>query len=189
MRFVQAAMTPIRFKDIYYALIQHINKRGLDEFKDAINSYLGANSSYTFTSFVRAIYACLESLKRVDKRKEIILPRYCCPDFTRSVLAVQLKIKYCDINPITLSLDTGFLREMNFENVLALICVNHFGFANPMDEIMDLCKRNDIYLIEDLGYALGTEFKNQKLGTFGDFAVHNIIIRIHHHQNLKFCRR
>lgn len=173
MRFIQAAMTPISFADIYYALVQHMKKKGHGEFKNAINSYLGANSSYTFTSFFRAIYACLESLKRVDKRKEIILPRYCCPDFTRSVLAAQLKIKYCDINPITLSLDTGFLREMNFENVLALICVNHFGSANPMDEIMDLCKRNDIYLIEDLGYALGTEFKTQKLGTFGDFAVLN----------------
>ncbi len=176
MRFIQAAMTPIQFKDIYYALIQHINKRGLDEFKDTINSYLGLNSSYssyTFTSFMRAIYACLEALKRVDNRKGVILPRYCCQDFTHAALASGLKIKYCDINPLTLSLDVRLLHEMNFEDVLALICVNHFGFANPMDEIVNLCKRNKIYLIEDLGYALGTEFKNRKLGNFGDFAVLN----------------
>ena len=173
MKFVQEAMTPISFAEIYYALTQHAHGRGHDEFKQAINSYLGLDSSYTFTSFMRAIYACLKALTSVDNRKEIILPRYCCQDFTHAVLAAGLKPKYCDINPLTLSLNVGLLNEMNFEDVLALICVNHFGFANPMDEIVDLCKRNSTYLVEDLGYALGTEFKNRKLGTFGDFAVLN----------------
>jgi len=173
MRFIQAAMTPISFADIYYALTPYSKKRGHDDFKDAMTSYLDAHNSYAFTSFVRAIYACLSSLRRVDQRKKIILPRYCCPDFTRAVLAAGLEIEYCDVNPDTLSFDLKSLSEANWKDVLALICVNHFGFANPMNEIADLCKRNEVYLIEDLGYTLGTEIHGRKVGTFGDFAVLN----------------
>ena len=173
MRFIQAAMTPVSFADIYYALTQGAKKKGRDDFEDAMTSYLGAHNSYTFTSFVRAIYTCLSSLKRVDRRKKIILPRYCCPDFTRAVFAAGLEIEYCDVNPNTLSFDLKSLSEANLKDVLALICVNHLGFVNPMNEIADLCKRNEVYLIEDLGYTLGTEIHGRKVGTFGDFAVLN----------------
>ena len=173
MRFIQAAMTPVSFADIYYALTQCAKKKGRDDFENAMTSYLGAHDSYTFTSFVRAIYACLGSLKRVDQRRKVILPRYCCPDFARAVLAAGLEVEYCDVNPDTLSLDLKSLSEVDLKDVLALICVNHFGLANPMDEIVDLCKRNKVYLIEDLGYALGTEIHGRKAGTFGDFAVLN----------------
>lgn len=173
MRFIPAAVTPIRFKDLFFGLAQHRKKDALSRFEGAIKSYLNASNSYTFTSFMKAIYACLESLKNIDKRKEVILPRYSCPTFAHAILESGLRIKYCDVNPATLSLDRDSLYEMDFQNALAIICVNHFGFANPMDKILDLCEEHDTYLIEDLGYGLGTEFKNKRLGTFGDFNVLN----------------
>jgi perosamine synthetase len=42
-----------------------------------------------------------------------------------------------------------------------------------MEKIASFCKENNIYLIEDLGYALGSEYDNRKIGTFGDFSVLN----------------
>lgn len=173
MRFIQAAMTPIQFEDIYHALAQHIANKGLDEFRQAITSYLDVKRAYTFTSFMRAIYACLISLKKIDRREEVIIPRYSCPTFAHAILASGLRTKYCDVSPTTLSFDMNYLYKMNLRNVLAIICVNHLGSTNPVDEIADLCKRNSIYLIEDLGYALGSEHENRKLGTFGDFSVLN----------------
>jgi len=173
MSFVPAAMTPIQFEDIYHALAQHIGNKGLNEFEQATSSYLGVKRAYSFTSFMRAIYACLISLRKIDARQDVIIPRYSCPTFAHAILASDLKIEYCDVSPATLSFDMNYLYKMNLQNVLAIICVNHFGLPNPMDEVAALCKRNNIYLIEDLGYALGTEYKNKKLGTFGDFGILN----------------
>ena len=173
MRFVPAAMTPIRFKDLSYGLTQHMKKDALDKFEEAIRSYLDATNSCTSTSFMKAIHVCLNSLTKIDSRREVILPRYSCPSFAHAVLESGLEIKYCDINPATLSLDKESLHEMNLQNVLAIICVNYFGLANPMDTLVDLCKKEDIYLIEDLGYGLGTEFRNKRLGSFGDLSVLN----------------
>lgn len=173
LQFFPAAVTPFTVRDFFYALDQHINKKGLPEFETAICSFIGIKNAYTFTSFMRAIYACLIFLKKQDNRFEIIIPRYSCPSFAHGILAAGLKIKYCDIDPYTLNLDLGNLKSDDLKNVLAVICVNYFGFSNPMDEMSRFCKKNDIYLIEDLGYSLGTEYDNQKLGTFGDLSVYN----------------
>lgn len=171
--FVPAALTPIEFKEIYHALTWHIENRGLGEFEQAVSTYLGVKKAYAFTSFMRAIYACLVALKRVDRREEVIIPRYSCPTFAHAILASGLKIRYCDVSPLTLSIDMGYLRRMDLSNVMAVICVNHFGLSNPLNEVSDLCRANAVYLIEDLGYALGSEYQGQKLGTTGDFSVLN----------------
>ena len=172
MRFLPAAVTPIEWKDLFQAMLT-FRKLGLDEFEQAMCSYLGVRKAYTFTSFMRAIYVCLISLKRIDPREEVIIPRFSCPTFAHAVIAAGLKIKYCDINPDTLSFDMDYLSKMDLRNVLALICVNHFGLANPMAELVDFCKSHGIYLVEDLGYSLGTEYEGKKLGSFGDFSVLN----------------
>lgn len=173
MRFVPAAVTPIKFSYILQALKQQIKNEGVNDFEKDISSYLGVDKSFAFTSFMRAIYASLVSLKKIDNRKEVILPRYSCPSFAHAILAAGLKIKYCDTDPETLGLDVNNFKKKDLKNVLALICVNQFGLSNPMDEISDFCKKKRIYLIEDLGYSIGTEYGNKKLGNFGDLSVLN----------------
>ena len=172
-RFIPAAVSPIYFNDLLYALSQHNNCDGVSKFEKSMSSYLGVKKSYSFTSFMRSIYSCLLCLKKISKQNEIILPRYCCPSFAHAILAAGLKIKYCDLNPCSLNIDIKSLENIDLRNVLAVICVNFFGLSNPMDEIVEFCKKNDIRLIEDVGYSLGTEYKNKKLGNFGDFSVLN----------------
>ncbi|MDG6250468.1 DegT/DnrJ/EryC1/StrS family aminotransferase [Methanocalculus sp.] len=171
IRYLPSAMTPISIMDIGSAITDQ--KDGLSRFKDAINSYLEAKESYTFTSFMRSIYACLMIVKDLDPRREVILPRFSCPTFTHAIREAGLTPLYCDINPLTLSMDMEKLQGMDLNNALAIISVNHFGLANPMDQLAEISKEKDIYLIEDLGYSLGTRFKKRKLGTFGDFSVLN----------------
>lgn len=171
VRFLPSAMTPIRVGDLTMAIIHQ--KDGLQRFRYAINSYLGARNSATFTSFMRSIYACLTNIADNGSRKGVILPRFSCPTFTHAILEAGLKPIYCDINPHTLSFDINKLRTMDLDTSLAIISVNHFGLANPMDQLSEIASENDICLIEDLGYSFGTRFKKKKLGTYGDFSVLN----------------
>lgn len=53
----------------------------------------------------------------------------------------------------------------------AIITVSLYGMPYKVDEISELSKRYDIPVIEDSAEALGSSFKNQKCGTFGDFSV------------------
>lgn len=53
----------------------------------------------------------------------------------------------------------------------AIIVVHLYGMPAKIDEIKAISEEFDIKLIEDAAEALGSTFKGQKCGTFGDFGV------------------
>ncbi len=53
----------------------------------------------------------------------------------------------------------------------ALIITHLYGQMAKIDEIIEICKDNNIYLIEDSAESLGASFNGKQSGTFGDFGV------------------
>ncbi len=53
----------------------------------------------------------------------------------------------------------------------AIIIVHLYGMPAKMEEIVAVAKKYDITLIEDAAEALGSTYKGQKCGTFGDFGI------------------
>jgi len=53
----------------------------------------------------------------------------------------------------------------------AVVVVHLYGNPARMDEIMAICEKHHVPLIEDAAEALGSEYKGRKCGTFGDFGV------------------
>jgi len=51
----------------------------------------------------------------------------------------------------------------------ALILVHFAGYPCEMDEIISLCKKYEIAIIEDCAHAPGATYKGRAVGTFGDF--------------------
>ncbi|HIB36988.1 DegT/DnrJ/EryC1/StrS family aminotransferase, partial [Mesonia sp.] len=53
----------------------------------------------------------------------------------------------------------------------AVICVHLYGMPAKLDEIKAICNKYEVPLIEDAAEALGSTYKDQKCGTFGDYGV------------------
>lgn len=53
----------------------------------------------------------------------------------------------------------------------AIIAVHLYGMPLKIDQIVNIAKKYKIALIEDAAEALGSSFKGQKCGTFGDFGI------------------
>ena len=53
----------------------------------------------------------------------------------------------------------------------AIIVVHLYGMPARIDEIAAIAKKYEITLIEDAAEALGSTYKRQKCGTFGDFGI------------------
>ena len=53
----------------------------------------------------------------------------------------------------------------------AIIVVHLYGMPAKIDEISNIAKKYQIALIEDAAEALGSTFKGQKCGTFGDYGI------------------
>ena len=55
----------------------------------------------------------------------------------------------------------------------AIIIQNTFGLPANIEDILSIAKKNKLVVIEDVAHALGAEYKNQKVGTFGDAAFYS----------------
>ncbi|HEY1196820.1 DegT/DnrJ/EryC1/StrS family aminotransferase [Flavobacterium sp.] len=53
----------------------------------------------------------------------------------------------------------------------AIIAVHLYGMPYKIDEIHDIAKKYDIPILEDSAEALGSYYKNQKCGTFGEIGI------------------
>lgn len=60
-----------------------------------------------------------------------------------------------------------------YPNVKAVIVVHLYGLSADMDEIMAICKENQITVIEDAAESLGTTYKGQHTGTIGDYGIYS----------------
>ena len=55
--------------------------------------------------------------------------------------------------------------------VKAVIVVHLYGLAADMDRILEICNRYNVPLIEDAAESLGTTYKGNYTGTFGDYGI------------------
>lgn len=53
----------------------------------------------------------------------------------------------------------------------ALILVHLYGMPSKLDEILEICQKYEVPLIEDAAEGLGSKYHGKHLGTLGDFGV------------------
>lgn len=80
---------------------------------------------------------------------------------------------FIDSEPDTWNMDPVALEKAfeKYPHPAAVIAVHLYGTPSKIDRISDICKKHQVPLIEDAAEALGSSFKGQKLGTFGDYGI------------------
>ena len=73
-----------------------------------------------------------------------------------------------DVNRVDHNIDIDSIKNSITKKTKAIIPVHMAGKSCKIDEIVKLAKKNNLFVIEDCAHAIGTKFKNQHVGTFGD---------------------
>ncbi|MFB5086090.1 DegT/DnrJ/EryC1/StrS family aminotransferase [Psychrobacillus sp. PGGUH221] len=55
----------------------------------------------------------------------------------------------------------------------AVVIVNLYGQSSKMEELMEICNRYDVQVVEDAAESLGSTYKGKKSGTFGKYGVYS----------------
>ena len=152
------------------------------QFEKDWSEWLGRKYSVYFNSGSSANLAAIYSLMLSGKLRnnKIVVPAVSW--VTTVSPAVQLGINpiMCDCDTDNLGLDIKHLKKIiKEEQPSAIILVHVLGFPNHMNEIVKLCKDNDIMLIEDTCESMGSEYHGQKLGTFGDMSTFSMYFGHH----------
>jgi dTDP-4-amino-4,6-dideoxygalactose transaminase len=142
-----------------------------------VESFLGEGNYCTaLSSGTSALHLAL-IVAGVKKGDDVI-----CQSFTFA--APAFSIKYVQANPIFVDseVDTWNLCPFILEETIqkriakgkkpkAIIVVYSYGMPAKIDEITSIAKKYEIVLIEDAAGALGSRYRNQLCGTFGDYGI------------------
>jgi len=75
---------------------------------------------------------------------------------------------FVDIDEKTYNIDVSKIEEKITKNTKAIIPVHLYGQSADMDEILDIAKKHNLYVVEDAAQAIGAEYKNKKVCSMGD---------------------
>ena len=146
-------------------------------FEQDLEQYLGEDSHVAaLSSGTAALHLALITLG-VAAGDEVI-----CQSFTFSASANPIAYQgatpvFVDSEPETWNMCPKALedaikdRTAKGKKPKAIIVVHLYGMPAKMDEIMEVANKYEIPLLEDAAEALGSTYKGQKCGTFGEMSV------------------
>ncbi len=105
---------------------------------------------------------------------EILTPAFDCDGSLQPFRALGCKLNFFRSDPYTFEADIDDIRKKITPRTRLLHVINHFGFSQPWDELMDLRKETTIPIMEDNAYSLFSKYKDRMLGTFGDVAIFSL---------------
>ncbi len=144
-------------------------------FEEKFAKMVGLKYALAVQSGTAALHTALLSLG-VSKGDKVVAPNFtCAADITTIIQCGAIPV-ILDVEEDTFGLDGNILEEyIKAEKPKAVILVHVYGFAaRDIEKIARICKRENIFLIEDCCESHGAEYNGKKLGCFGDIAVFSI---------------
>ena len=146
------------------------NGKNLSNFEKGIVEYLCIKNAIAMDSDSSAFETALSYFEA--KNHEVIVCTNSFISVPNSVLYSGGKVVFADIRKETLSMDPSSLQQNLSKDTCGVIVTHIAGFPNPdLEQIMEICRKNDLFLIEDATHAIGATVNGKKTGTFGDAAV------------------
>lgn len=110
-------------------------------------------------------------LSNIQEDDEVIVPSYTFVSSALAFVRERAKIVFADSLPNHPNVDTSKLESLITEKTKAIVVVHYAGIACDMDVVMDLAKKYNLIVIEDAAQAIDSKYKDQYLGTIGDFGT------------------
>lgn len=158
----------------------------VDRFENDLESFTGARKAVAVVNGTSALHIAL-ILAGVRQKDEVLIPAL-------TFVATANAVKYCgaiphliDSNESTLGVDpdslfnwlqenteqnNGLCINKNTKNTIrAIVPMHTFGHPCAIDELINIARKFNLILVEDAAESLGSFYKGQHTGTFGELGV------------------
>ena len=168
----------VRFSDallaLWYGFAELIGlslvRNGREDFLKEVNKMFDFQGAYLFGSARSGLYSLLKALAFEDGA-EVIVTGFTCDVVPNAVIQAGCRPVYADIDPETFCMSPSSASKCMTEKTRAIIIQHSFGIPADMDALMKLADKHSLYAIEDCAVSLGSRYKGQLTGTFGDAAI------------------
>lgn len=179
--------TPVRDTKIYYghqyidesdvqAVVDVLRHHDLTcgpkikELEDKLCSVTGAKYAVVCSNGTAALHiACLAA--GVGEGDEVITTPITFAASANCALYCGARPVFADINPETYNIDPKKVEEAVTSKTKAVVAVDYTGQSAELDPLLDICRANNLVLIEDGAHVIGTKYKGRANGSIADMTT------------------
>ncbi len=104
---------------------------------------------------------------------EVIMPSFTFSSTANAVVRQGARPVFVDIEETTLNVDPLEIEKNITPQTRAIMPVHYAGQGCRMDEIVDLARRHELYVVEDAAQVVGAKYNGRALGTFGHIGCYS----------------
>jgi CDP-6-deoxy-D-xylo-4-hexulose-3-dehydrase len=147
-------------------------------FEKQLAEFVGARSALFVNSGSSANLCALSGLtspklgeRALKPGDEVLTVAMGFPTTVNPIIQNGLKPVVVDVDLDTLDANSEKMREAISPKTKAIMMAHTLGNPFDLDTVQELCKKNDLWLVEDSCDSLGSTYRGQRTGSFGDTAT------------------
>ena len=148
------------------------------DFERKLARFFGVRSASLVNSGSSANLVALSALtspklgdRQLKPGDEVITVAAGFPTTVNPILQNRLVPVFLDVTLPTYEIDSSRLEEAYGPRVKAVMVAHTLGNVFNLGAVTEFCRKHNLWLVEDCCDALGSTYKGQKVGTFGDIAT------------------
>ena len=138
-------------------------------FEAALSNYFGGRPVRTFNSGTCTMEIALR-IAGIGPGDEVITTPISWVATANVILETGATPVFADIDPITRNIDLDKVEAAITPRTKAIIPVYLSGLPVDMDRLYEIAGEHRLRVIEDAAQAIGSSWKDRRIGSFGDFA-------------------
>jgi dTDP-4-amino-4,6-dideoxygalactose transaminase len=133
---------------------------------------LKSDKAFFFYRGSISLFALLKAMD-IQPGDEVILQVFTCDAVPGTIVRAGGQPVYVDIDPCTFNMDPAKIEDRITRRTKAILVQHTYGIPAKMDSIMEIARAHKLWVIEDSCHALGSRYRGQEVGTFGDGAFYS----------------
>jgi len=148
----------------------YILGKNVENFENEFSSYHNIKHCLGVASGLDALLLSLKAFN-FEKGSEVIVPSNTYIATILSILHAGVKPVLVEPNIATYNIDPNKIEEAITSRTKAIMIVHLYGKSCEMDQVISLCIKHNLKLIEDCAQSHGAKYKGKLTGTFGEFGA------------------
>lgn len=142
----------------------------INKFEKKFAEYIGVKYALTTSNGTTALHLVLVCLN-IKEGDEVIVPDLTFIATANAVAYTGAKPIFVDVDTETWCISPLSIKKAITSKTRAIIPVHLYGHPADMDEINEIAKQHNLYVVEDAAEAHGAEYKGKKVGSLGACGV------------------
>ena len=130
-----------------------------------LQTYLGVENVELLTNGHMSLEL---SLQAMNLQGEVITTPFTFASTTHAIVRNGLTPVFCDIDPITYTIDVKKLERLITDRTCAIVPVHVYGNICDIEEIERIAHKHELKVLYDAAHTFGETYKGQGIGNFGD---------------------